>query len=374
MKILLLSAYAARSHVHWQRSLLAMFPHWQWQVLSLPPRYFSWRVRGNPLYWSVTEREVLERDYDLLVATSMVDLATLRGLVPALSRLPTLLYFHENQFSYPQQQQQRQPNLLEAQMVSLYSGLAANQLLFNSAYNRDSFLVGLADLLDRLPDRVPHGIVASLRDKARVLPVPIDLEPDIPATANWPGKRRGRAGRPVRLLWTGRFEHDKGGDRLLLLLQQLDRQGVDYELAMCGQQFRNSPAVFTEIEDRFSHRLVHFGFLPAATDYRALLRAADVVVSTALHEFQGLAVLEAVASGCLPAVPDRLSYLEIYPAPFRYPSCLDDAAAEARGAARLVCQLAQTGGMQAPDVTAFGLAQLEPSYRALLLDQGAAAG
>ena len=38
MRVLLLSAYAAQSHVHWQRSLQAMFPHWQWQVLNLPPR------------------------------------------------------------------------------------------------------------------------------------------------------------------------------------------------------------------------------------------------------------------------------------------------------------------------------------------------
>ena len=113
----MLSAYAAQSHVHWQRTLEKMFPTWQWQVLSLPPRHFSWRVRGNPLYWALAERPLLEQDYDLLVATSMVDLATLRGLVPALSRLPSIVYFHENQFDYPQHRQQH--SLLEAQMVSL---------------------------------------------------------------------------------------------------------------------------------------------------------------------------------------------------------------------------------------------------------------
>ena len=372
MKVLLLSAYAAQSHVHWQRGLLAMFPDWQWQVLSLPPRYFSWRVRGNPLYWSLTERALLERDYDLLLATSMVDLATLRGLVPALARVPSLLYFHENQFDYPRQREQS--SLLEAQMVSLYSALAADQLLFNSAYNRDSFLDGLAGLLGRLPDRVPPGVVAGLRDKARVLPVAIELEPDTPATARWPGAGGERPARPLRLLWSGRFEHDKGGDRLLLALQQLDRHGLDYELALCGQQFRNSPAVFAEIEARFSHRLVHFGYLPAASDYRALLRAADVVLSAALHEFQGLAVLEAVASGCLPAVPDRLSYPEIYPVKFRYSSHLDDAAGEALAAARLVCELARQAGIVAPDVSAFGVARLKPRYSSLLHSRGRGAG
>ena len=76
MKILLLSAYAARSHVHWQQMLQSMFPRWEWTVLELPPRHFSWRVRGNALYWSIEEQDTLEQAYDLLIATSMVDLAT----------------------------------------------------------------------------------------------------------------------------------------------------------------------------------------------------------------------------------------------------------------------------------------------------------
>ena len=86
-----------------------MFPAFSWRSLTLPPRHFAWRVRGNPLYWGLEERTVLESDYDALVATSMVDLCTLRGLVPALTRLPTLLYFHENQFAYPRGRGRHEP-------------------------------------------------------------------------------------------------------------------------------------------------------------------------------------------------------------------------------------------------------------------------
>ena len=46
MRVLLLSAYAAQSHRYWQARLQSMFADWEWEVLSLPPRYFSWRVRG----------------------------------------------------------------------------------------------------------------------------------------------------------------------------------------------------------------------------------------------------------------------------------------------------------------------------------------
>jgi glycosyltransferase involved in cell wall biosynthesis len=346
-----------------------MFPAWQWQLLSLPPRHFSWRVRGNPLYWALAERPLLEQDYDLLVATSMVDLATLRGLVPALSRLPSIVYFHENQFDYPQHRQQH--SLLEAQMVSLYSALAADRLVFNSGYNLRSFLKGCQALLQRLPDRVPPGIVAGFEASSQVLPVALKLQSADAVQPLWPGAAgtmRDYPDRPLRLLWAGRFEHDKGGDRLLLLLDELERSGLDYQLAVVGQQFRNSPAVFGQIEQQFSHRLVQFGYVVDPKDYRALLGAADLVVSTATHEFQGLAVLEAVASGALPVVPDRLAYPEIYPGHHCYPSDLPDAAAEARSAAALVLRLARQlaqGTACVPDVSAFDQKQLRPVYSEL---------
>ena len=368
MRILLLSAYAAHSHVLWQESLQAMFPDWEWRVLSLPPRHFSWRIRGNPLYWSVTERDILESGYDLLLATSMVDLATLRGLVPALCSLPSVLYFHENQFEYPPGRARHSP--LEAQMVSLYAALAADRLAFNSAFNRDSFLAGCEALLGKLPDRVPRGIVSRLRERSTVLPVPFDCaQRPVPGGASQPWPGRGRPdGRPLRLLWAARFEHDKGGDGLLLTLRELERIGLDYQLAVVGQQFRNSPGCFQCIENEFAHRLVCFGFVPQRADLHALMCGADLVLSTALHEFQGLAVMEAVAAGCIPVVPDRLVYPELYPAACRYPSLQAQPEAEAVGAARLVVALAArlaSGELEVPDLENYTRGGLVQHYRSL---------
>jgi glycosyltransferase involved in cell wall biosynthesis len=278
-----------------------MMPDWEWVVLELPPRYFAWRVRGNPLYWSLQECHLLEGDFDLLLATSMVDLATLRGLLPSLARVPTAVYFHENQFDYPPGRGKH--SLLEAQMVSLY--------------------------LARLPDKVPAGIVDTLRARASVLPVAL-LEVDIESDrVSWPGEKEGAS---LRVLWTGRFEYDKGGDRLLEILRQLEESAVEYELALVGQQFRDSPPHFDCIVRDFKHRLVQFGYVESRKDYLALLRGADLLLSTALHEFQGLAVLEAVAAGCIPIVPDRLAYREIYPPEYRYASHPDNIREEAGAA------------------------------------------
>ena len=137
--------------------------------LTLPPRHFNWRIRGNPLSW--LNRPELQAQYDLVLATSMVDLATLRGLVPNLTRVPCILYCHENQFAYPESLHQNRP--LEPLMVNLYSALACDALVFNSDWNRRSFMHGVEQLLSKMPDQKPAGLLEQLAAKAEVLPVPL---------------------------------------------------------------------------------------------------------------------------------------------------------------------------------------------------------
>jgi glycosyltransferase involved in cell wall biosynthesis len=366
VKILILSAYAAVSHQRWAAQLQQMFADCELTLLELPPRHFSWRVRGNPLYWSLEHRDTLQQGHDLLIATSMVDLATLRGLVPSLASIPTLLYFHENQFEYPAGRSTY--SLLEAQMVSLYSALAADHILFNSRFNQQTFLAGCDALLNRLPDKVPAGVVSLLASRSEVLPVPFESPAAMePERSLWSGQG-DYPQRPLRLLWNARFEYDKGPDRLLAVLQGLEARGLDYQLALAGQRFRQSPPEFDLIEQQFKHRLVHTGFLEQRCDLAALQAGADIILSTALHEFQGLAVLEAVACGALPVVPDRLSYRELYPDAYRYASFEGDPQREAKAAAELVSTLAASlaqGEIAAPDIGHLATISMTGPYRQL---------
>ena len=170
---------------------------------------------------------------------------------------------------------------------------------------------------------------------------------------------------PLRILWSARFEHDKGGEGLYKLLQVMDGLDVNYQLAMTGQQFRRSPAVFKRIQAEFSHRLAQFGYVETAGEYASLLNEADIVLSTAMHEFQGLAVMQGVAAGCVPVVPDRLAYTELYDEQYRYPSCPDDPGLEAQGAAELIVGMASQLPAT-PDVSGFGVAVLKHRYQHVL--------
>lgn len=321
-RILLLSGYDAASHQRWREQLTGMFGDYHWHALVLPPRFFRWRIRGNALTW--LNEPCLQEPWDLILATSMVDLASLKGFHPQLARTPSVLYMHENQFAFPVSSKQNAST--DPQMVNLYSAIAADIVVFNSAWNRDSFLSGARAFLDKLPDGLPDGLIDGLNEKFRVIPVPIEdrLFADHPGPVNWACPH---------LLWNHRWEYDKGPERLLKFLQALDRRSIPFRLSVVGEGFRSHPKAFDQIHRQFENRIEHWGFLERREDYDQLLRRADVVVSTALHDFQGLSMLEAMASGCVPLAPDRLAYREYVPEGCRYPSHEQDADAEAEAAA-----------------------------------------
>lgn len=311
MRVLLLSAYEAVSHRYWAYSLMAELDDIGWTLLSLPPRHFAWRIRGNPLSWWLKEHETLSQPYDVVLATSMVDIATLVGLFPHLGQAKKIVYFHENQFAYPESNDQMPQ--VEAKMVNLYAALTADTLVFNTAYNRDSFFSGARQFLKKMPENLPAAKpLERLRQQAKVLPVPIMPLAGIPqANAN-----------PRRIIWNHRWEYDKNPDDFFAVLFKLSEQQVPFELAVLGQRFRDVPPIFAEAEERLAAQTICWGPQPEPA-YHALLNGGGIVVSTTWHEFQGLAIMEAAQRGAIPLVPDRLCFPELYPSEYRFDGTQD---------------------------------------------------
>jgi glycosyltransferase involved in cell wall biosynthesis len=359
MKILLLSAYDAASHRVWREGLVHHLAEHDWTVLTLPPRFFAWRSRGNPLSWVFGESEILENKYDLIVATSMTNLAALKGIAPNMAVVPTLVYFHENQFAYPEQRERKEYQ--NYKLTNLYTALAADRVLFNSRYNMDTFLSGAEGLLSVMPDHVPKGIVKAVQDRSGVLSVPLEENCYISGS---------HESGPLRIVWNHRWEHDKAPERLFEALYRLQERKVSFHLHLLGQRFRDLPPVFDGAREHLGDSVKSWGFIEGEKKYRSILASADLVVSTALHDFQGLAVLEAVAAGCLPLVPDRLAYPEFFPEEFRYPSFEEDEEKEVQvlsGHLEELCRdLEKTRNTRPPDLSYLSWGKMAEKYRKII--------
>jgi len=302
----LLSAYRSDSHAAWANWLQAQ-DWFDWRVLELPGRHFRWRIRGNPLSWLDEIPQLLKQGKPAhILATSMVDLATIKGLHPALADVPVTLYFHENQFEYPTSADQH--SSVDPQMVQLYAALAADQCLFNSHFNLDTFLGGIELLTQRLPDCLPENLPGRIAERCSVLPVAVN-----------PVQKAAENGKETPLLvWNHRWEYDKRPDLLLQLLRELRARDVSFELALLGARAKRTPEPLIRIREEFAANIIADGMVPRA-EYESLLAQSAVVFSSAEHEFQGLSVIEAVSAGAVPIVPDALCYREQYPPEWRYP-------------------------------------------------------
>ncbi len=339
--IWLLSAYRSESHATWADWLIENFPDYHWQRLELPGRHFRWRIRGNPLSWL---DQLPTEPADLMIATSMVDLATLKGIHPRLANIPSLYYFHENQFAYPLSGTQHAS--IDPQMVQLYGALAANRVVFNSDYNRKSFLQGVDALLNKLPDHVPGQLAERIAAKSRLLAVPVK------SFTNTEQKNS------QLVLWNHRWEYDKAPEVFYEALKQLGSMTDQFQLALLGDRSASSPKILQCIEADFSAHIV-VNEKVSIEEYKQWLALSKCVVSCARHEFQGLSVIQAVSAGAVPIVPDDVCYPEQYGAEYLYP------AGDAQTLAEMIYR-ALTQAVPVPDMSNWNEAKLKPAWQALI--------
>jgi glycosyltransferase involved in cell wall biosynthesis len=304
MQVLLIEPYFGGSHQAWAEGYARTSRH-QIELLTLPARFWKWRMHGG----AATLVEAFERSGtrpDLLLVTDMLNLPVFLGLVrPRLGGVPVALYCHENQLTYPLRTGEKRD--LTYGVINWLSMLAADRVLFNSAYHLEEWFDELPRLLKHFPDCTHTHRVAEVRSKAGVLPVGCDL-----ARLNR-ARTKGREGDVPLVLWNQRWEYDKAPETFFQALDVLAAEGVSFDVALAGANVRQLADEFHAARERLGTRVVHYGWADAAT-YSRLLWQADVVVSTALHEFFGIAVVEAVYCGCYPVLPRRLAYPEVIPA------------------------------------------------------------
>jgi glycosyltransferase involved in cell wall biosynthesis len=252
----------------------------------------------------VAQRTSQGERWDMVFCSDMLNLAEFRGLAGrAIGTLPTVLYFHENQLTYPARIAGERD--YQFAMTNMTSALAADTVWFNSAFHRDSFLAALDAFLRRMPDHQPPDATERIRTKARVHPPGVLPLP--PCDERLPG--------PLRIAWAARWEHDKNPEDFFAALRLLKTHNVPFRLSVVGEQFREMPEVFAHARREFTDCIDAWGYQAGRTTYIEVLRRADVFVSTAHHEFFGLSAIEATLAGAYPLLPQRLAYPEIFNLP-----------------------------------------------------------
>ncbi|MFW5940978.1 MAG: tRNA-queuosine alpha-mannosyltransferase domain-containing protein [Chloroflexota bacterium] len=368
MHITIISPYHGGSHKAWAEGYRRYSDH-EVELLTLPARFWKWRMHGAAVTLARRLRES-DRRTDLLLVTDMLDLSTFLALTRRDSwAVPTVLYMHENQLTYPLPAQgdrgpmrrQHGERDLHYVFINFASMLAADAVFFNSLYHLESLFDALPNFLKHFPDYNELQRLTSLREKSRVLPVGLDLQ-TLEAQREAAGDQS--ADRPPLILWNQRWEYDKNPAAFFQALYILAEEGIPFRLALCGQRFRQRPAEFEEAQRRLDRQIVHVGHAKPYR-YRQLLWQANVTVSTAHHEFFGVSILEATYCHTFPILPRRLSYPELLPEAF-HDVCLYESqeglVQRLRWALTHAEEARQIAGELAPAVSRFGWHNLRARY------------
>ena len=306
-RVLLVEPFLAGSHEAWANGWAAHSRH-TITCVGHEGRYWRWRMRGAAVSLA---REVNDRaeeigPIDVVVASNMLDLAGFAGLARRVVGEARLVqYMHESQLSYP-----RQPG------EALDSGLAwmqwrgmvvSDEVWWNSAFHQRACLGALDDLLAEAPDHGHAHERAEIDAASWVLPPGVEYD-DLPA--------RPREANPRPLIVSNqRWHHDKDVAAVVRAVQRLIDRGFDVDLAVVGDSSGGEAARIDPLLDGLGERVIARGLLERGA-YLDLLARADIVVSAARGENFGIGVVEAVAAGAWPVLPDGLAYPEVIPEAF----------------------------------------------------------
>lgn len=312
MDVLALEPWYGGSHKNFLDGLVEHSAH-RFRTVTMPGRFWRWRMEGGGVTLARKIREAIEDGFepDVVFASDMVNLPAVLSLTrPHLGDVPVVMYFHENQLTYPLPPDRERERAYG--ITNYLSALAADRIVFNSQFHFEEFIEALPLLLRDFPDFTNLGTVRDIRDKSTVLHLGIDLSAHDDYRSERRLRRSGRTEAPV-VLWNQRWEYDKNPKGFFRVMNRLDDAGHSFRLILAGKHFFEQPDEFEEAFERYAERILHYGYAENFAEYSRLLHRADLVVSTAIHEFFGVAIMEAIYCGCHPLLPNRLSYPELIP-------------------------------------------------------------
>jgi glycosyltransferase involved in cell wall biosynthesis len=306
MKIALIEPFFSGSHRAWASELKKYSTH-DVDIYSLPGRFWKWRMHGGAITLAKMFNEANVK-YDLILVSDMLDLTTFISLLrDKVAGIPFVMYFHENQLAYPWSPNDQDPEIgrdLHYSFINYSSALCADRIMFNSNYNKDSFLGGLETFLLKFPDFQELENIEHLKSKSQVL----ELGFDIPHFKK--NKVTSDSNTPM-ILWNHRWEYDKNPESFFEVLERLKKDGVSFELCLLGGKGKTYPEVFNSALNIFKDEIIHVGYCESFSEYANWLWRAKVIPVTSNQDFFGRSIIEAIYCENYPLLPKRLAYPEL---------------------------------------------------------------
>jgi glycosyltransferase involved in cell wall biosynthesis len=304
LKFLFLESFFGGSHREFAQGLVAHSRH-SIDLLTLPARFWKWRMRGAALYF-IKKAPALE-NYNGLITTDLMSLSDFKALSKG-DCPPALVYFHENQLTYPLAPGEHTD--YQFGFTDITTALAADRIIFNSRTHRHAFFEGLPGFLKMMPEYRPGWVVDEIRAKAGV------LYPGCRFPAEDLAVQRVSSELPPLIIWNHRWEFDKNPLDFFDALDAALDDGAEFSLALLGENFQAVPKAFIRARSRYGRRIVQYGYVESRAEYIKWLQRGAIVISTAEQENFGISVVEAIRCGCMPLLPARLAYPEIIPDSF----------------------------------------------------------
>ncbi len=307
----------------------------RWTLLKLPPRRMERRLTAAANWFAEQLSRHWSARVDILFTSEAMNLASLYRLVPAVARLPSVVYFHDNQipttYTPPPRQQDRrfeegaQPlgrvggvhvvlapppkRDQDLELVNLNTATAATEIWFNSAYHLREFHQAAARLVQRHSELSSHDPLPGVKAKSLMVPPPIDLNlvPHVKSSGKVPP-------RDPRAIFV-----DTRDGHLRILNAALS------ELASRGERFRLiTVGPIDDLSAHWQRRTI--SEIDDIGHVMGLLECG-VVLSVRPGAGCDLQVIRGLQAGCRPVLPKEGFYAELIPAPLHgeclYPFSVD---------------------------------------------------
>lgn len=204
---------------------------------------------------------------DLIVATNTADISALT------TDVPVAIYVHEN--------------------LNPASAALANHIFFASQYVYDLHV-----------SQQP-----AIRSKSSVLPYAINL-------AELAVHKPAKIEKPMRavVLWNHAWNEGSNPEQFFnALIEIAEERGLDFKLIVLGKPGEIYPTIFDIAKQRLADKILHWGYVESEEEYAKWLWLADILPVTAVQDFTGISILQAMYCNVVPYLPKRLIYPEFIP-------------------------------------------------------------